>query len=350
MAQGMHKQFKAFTSKAKAVRSGQWLKGVSGDDVARAFCIANKISLEKAASEVPDSAGGFLTPTEMDDAILRVVESQGAFRQGSQVRTTKSDGQIRPRRTGGLTASFVNEGAVIPGSNFSADAVESAQKKVAILATASSELFEDSAPDLAEFVATETGYAFAGVEDDCGFNGDGTSTYRGISGLGAKLAGMKSAVAAAAGHDTFAEVDGTDLANLIAQVQASALPGSAWYTSAMGYALVFCRLAGTSGGLVSTIQPDGSIQASYLGFPVRFSSKLPDVATTLATRPMLYFGNLAKAAMIVERRQMVLAMSKQRLIDTDQILVRATQRMDILVHDVGDASTRGPIAMLVGTA
>ena len=47
----------------------------------------------------------------------------------------------------------------------------------------------------------------AAAEDDCGFDGDGTSTYRGIRGLGAMLTGTRGAVAAAATHDTFLEVD-----------------------------------------------------------------------------------------------------------------------------------------------
>jgi hypothetical protein len=90
----------------------------------------------------------------------------------------------------------------------------------------------------------------------------------------------------------FADWDNVDIANLTAQVMASALPGAAWYTSAMGYGQLFCRLAGISGGLVATQRADGTVNASYLGFPIRFSSKLPDVSSTLATKPMLYFGNL----------------------------------------------------------
>src|SRR5713101_1506397 len=131
----------------------------------------------------------------------------GAFRQGAEVRPTTSDAQIRPRRTGGLTANFVAEGASIPESSFQLDAIESAQKKLAILGRASSELFEDSAPDLGEFLTSEIGYAFAAKEDDCGFNGDGTSTFSGINGLATKLVGLRSSVAAASTHKTFASLD-----------------------------------------------------------------------------------------------------------------------------------------------
>ena len=48
----------------------------------------------------------------------------------------------------------------------------------------------------------EIGYAFAAKEDDCGFNGDGTSAFVGISGLAMKLVGLKSSVAAASSATT----------------------------------------------------------------------------------------------------------------------------------------------------
>jgi HK97 family phage major capsid protein len=110
------------------------------------------------------------------------------------------------------------------------------------------------------------------------------------------------------------------------------------------------RLAGTSGGLVATQRADGTVNASYLGFPIRFSAKLPDVATTLAAKPMVFFGNLQMSSLNVERRQMVVAISQQHALDTDQYLIRGTERMDIINHSCGDSVNRGPVAMLVGTA
>jgi hypothetical protein len=66
---------------------------------------------------------------------------------------------------------------------------------------------------------------------------------------------------------------------------------------------------------------------------------------------MLYFGNLAMSSVLVERQaQTIIAVSRERAIDADQVLVRGVQRCDIVNHTVGDASTRGPIAMLVGTS
>lgn len=348
---------RAFTgpgAEQRAERVGMWFKSFAGNDTARTWCIAHGIGFTKASAEGVNTIGGFLAPTDFDDAIIAVRETYGAFRQGAELRPARSDGQVRPRHTGGLTANFVAENASIPESSFQLDAVESTQKKMAILGRCSAELFEDSAPDLGEFLTSETGYALAAKEDDCGFNGDGTSAYGGIVGLATKLVGLRSSVAAATPHDTFIELDSADVAALMAGVLATAIatpPGAAWYTSATGYALALCRLSAATGGLVARQRADGTIEASDLGFPVRFSGKLPDVSTTLATKPMLYFGNLAMSSVLVERNpQTIIAIGQERALDADQILIRAVQRCDIINHTVGDTATRGAVAVLTGTA
>jgi HK97 family phage major capsid protein len=342
---------RAFADTAAAERVGNWFKAITGNEASKQWCIDNKIGLTRAQSESGNSTGGFLAPVDFDSSIISIREQVGAFRAGCEVRPARSDGQLRPRRVGGLTANFVTEGSAIPESSFLLDSVESSQKKFAILARASSELFEDStAADLGEFLTSEIAYAFASKEDDCGFNGDGTSTYVGMSGLGTKLVGLKSAVSAASSHNTFLTLDSTDLGNLMGAVLGSAIPGSAWYISALGFGQCFCRLASVGGGLTATMRPDGTISANYLGFPVRFSAKLPNTTSSLAGKPMLFFGNLAMSSLLVERQaQMVIAISRERALDADQILVRATERIDIINHSVGDATNPGAVAMLVGT-
>lgn len=339
---------KAFSNELRAERAGHWLKSLAGIDASRDWCARNGVPLTKATGETVGALGGFLVPQGFDDAIIAVRDTVGAFRN-AEVRPATTDNTVRPRRTGGLTANFVAEGAAILESAMQLDAVSTTLKKIAILSRASSELYEDSAPDLAEFLATEIGYAFAALEDDCGFNGDGTQAFAGIIGLGNKLTGMKSAITAASGHNTYLTLDATDLANLMAGVLATAIPSAAWYVSAVGYAQSFARIAATSGGLVASQNADGTIKASFLGFPVRFSAKLPNVSTTLSGKPMIYFGDLSKSSVIAEQRGgTVVAMSRERAFDTDQVLLRGTRREDLISHSVGDQATLGPVAMLVG--
>jgi HK97 family phage major capsid protein len=336
----------------RAEIAGNFFKALLGNGKAQDWCISHNIALQKAQVEGVDSAGGFLVPELIDEAIIAVRDTVGAFRRSAEVRPIRSAEGVRPRRIGGLKASFVAEGAAIPESSLQLDAVGTDAKKLAVLARGSTELLEDSAPDLGEFITSEIGYACAALEDDCAFNGDGTSAYGGIIGLANKLTGFKGAVAAASGHYTFLAIDGTDLANLTAGVLATAIPGAAWYCSATAYAQTICRLAATSGGLTSTLRSDGTgiLDASFLGFPVNFSAKLPDIPTTLAGKMMLAFGNLKQSSVLAERRGLTVAASLDRSMDADQFLIRGTMREDIVHHFVGDITTRGSIAILLGTS
>jgi hypothetical protein len=57
------------------------------------------------------------------------------------------------------------------------------------------------------------------------------------------------------------------------------------------------------------------------------------------------------SSVLVERQaQTIIAVSRDRSLDTDQILIRGVQRCDLINHSVGDSATRGAVAMLVGTA
>ena len=180
-----------------ALRDGHWWKAMAGVRDSINFCGSNGVPLvTRAAGENVNITGGAIVPASFDAAIIRVVEAQSAFSHAEQ-RTATSDGAIRPRRTGGVVASWTAEGQSIPESSFSGDLIDVAAAKLGILVRFGSELYEDAAPDLAEFLAEEFGFAIAGAVDNAGFNGDGTSQFGGTYGLFPKLVGKKSNVAAA---------------------------------------------------------------------------------------------------------------------------------------------------------
>ncbi len=334
----------------RAERCGHFLKALVGVSASRDWMVARGIAIEKAAGEGVNTVGGFLVPEDFDNAVVAIRELVGAFRSGCGCRAAKSGNQVRPRRTGGVTANWVAENAKIPESSFTLDALDASAKKLAILARGSAELFEDSAPDLAEFLAIEIAYAFAATEDDAAFNGDGTSTYAGITGLANKCtSGFKSAVAAASAHNTFIAIDTTDIANLVGAVMGAAIAGARWFVHPKAFAC-FARLSAIGGGLVTRLGPNGELIANYLGFPIEFSAKLLDGSSSMIGKPMIYFGDLSMSSVLVEARPMAVAASYQTALDADQVLIRGTERMDIINHSTGDAATNAPIAALLGTA
>jgi HK97 family phage major capsid protein len=74
------------------------------------------------------------------------------------------------------------------------------------------------------------------------------------------------------------------------------------------------------------------------------SQKLPSTVPTGTIA--IYYGRLDKAAAFATRRSIVIKRSDERYFDTDQLGIAATERFDINCHDVGDASTIGPLVAL----
>ncbi len=343
-------KLKAFTGKdaeLNALKSGMAIRAAFlGDYKARRFCEQHGIE-SRSMSENVNTAGGFLVPEEMSTAIIDLREQYGVFRRNCQVLAMGRDTITIPRRVAGLTAYFVAEGTAGTASDKSFDQVQLVAKKLYALTYLSTELAEDAIINIADDLAQEMGYAFALKEDQCGFNGDGTSTYGGIEGVTVKIVGLAGAVNATAGHDTLAEIDSTDLANLMGKLPAYARMGAKWFVSQTAFDIVFGRLAiGAGGNTLSML--GGAIQRSYLGYPIEVSQVLPTATTTLGTSAMILFGNLAQAATLGERRGIAVKRSDEIKFVEDQIALKATERIDINVHDLGDASTAGPVVALMG--
>lgn len=329
---------------------GMWIKATMfHHDAAMEWCKENGLSITKAQSEGVDSAGGFLVPEQMMASIIDLREQYGVFRQEATIVPMGRDTVNWPRRTGGLTAYFVGENVALTESQATWDNVNLTAKKLGVLTRFSTELDEDAVISVADWLTNEIAYAFASKEDDCGFNGDGTSTYGGIRGLtvwGIDSTTSASKYTAASGHNTFALLDQTDITGLMGLLPRYAMPNAKFYCSQMGFASTFERLIATAGGnSISTL--NGEIVYRYLGFPIVISQKLPLITTTLSGKVMMVFGDLRLAAAMGERRQVTVRRSDERYFDQDQIGLLGTERVDINVHDCGTTTAAGPIVFLV---
>ena len=229
------------------------------------------------------------------------------------------------------------------------DAVGVVAKKLATLTKVSGELAEDETVGLADWIVEEIAYAFASKEDDCGFNGDGTSTYGGITGLTVALlqpAHAGSKATAASGHDLAAEFDSGDIAALMGTLPETWWQSARFYCSAYMAANCFARLGSVAGTSIMT--PSGlRPQLSYLGFPIELTPKLPGSGSQNG-RIAILFGDLAASSILAERRGVTIFTSPHRFMELDQIAIVGTERVDVNNHSVGDATTAGPIVGLMG--
>lgn len=347
--------FRGQEAEQNAYRAGMWaVATLWGHAKAKQFCKDHGIPMIlNAAVEGDDTKGGFLVPDVMERAIIDLREVYGAFRQIARIRPMASDFMTVPRRAGGLTAYAVGEASDLTASDKSWSAVNLTARKWGVLAKYTSEIAEDAIISIADDLASEIAYAFAVAEDTAGFNGDGTSTYHGITGVVTKFqavigAGqLAGAMDAATNHDTFAEIDNTDLTNLMGKVPIYALGRSAWICSGVAWATVFARLQVAAGGNTKT-ELAGQLYDSYLGYPIIKSPIMPTSTGDLSDKVMLLFGDAASAISMGTRRGVTLAVSTDRYFESDQIGIRGIERFDVNVHDIGDATTPGPLVALIG--
>lgn len=357
---GVIRSFKGEHAAEKAYRFGKWiLGGPLGRRSAMDWCNANGLIMTRDQSEASNEAGGYLVPEEFGNDLIDLKETYGVFRRNTKIVPMSSDVQSDPRRTGGLTAVFEGEADTGAVSTLGWDRVSLTAKKLMVLARYSSEISEDSLISMADTLANEMAYAFANKEDECGFNGDGTSTYGGIVGVREKLLGLSATRANIAGlvvgsGNLYSELALVDFEAVVARLPEYAdTPSAKWFVSRSFYYNVMVKLALASGGNAAT-DVEAARGKRFLGYDVEFAQVMPKVEANDQVCALL--GDLAKGSRMGTRRDTTISLSEHVLHSTDQIQVRGTERFDINVHDVGNESgtaasrVAGPIVGLLTAA
>lgn len=345
----------------RAYRFGQWAMATMGRGDAMEFCKAQGISIvQKVATEGTNTAGGFLVPEEFGQDIIELKEMYGVFRKYADVVPMSGDTLTEPRRTGGLTAYPVAETAAGTESTMTWDQVRLVAKDWMVLTRITNQINADSIIRWADRLAYECGYAFATKEDDCGFNGDGTSTYAGIQGVTTRLSTVFSTsggtgliAATGTGYATnWASVTMGDLNRVIGALpQYADTPRCSWFCSKAFHATVMQRLELAAGGNTASEIQNGARVLKFAGYPVVIAQKLP--VTSAVSQVACLFGDLSLAAMFGDRQQDAISFSEhasvggQSVFERNELAVRGTERFDINVHDVGVSGTAGPMVGLV---
>lgn len=308
------------------------------------FCEENGIPTVKALNEGINEQGGSLVPPEFDNMLIRLLERFGVFRQYTRMNQMAGDIKMVPRRTGGITASWVGEGASITDTTPTYDNVQLVAKKLAARVIMSSEIAEDSAISIADQLAFEIGTAFALAEDQAAFLGDASPTYGGITGIAPKLLGLSGTIGNIAGlfvatgnlFSEFILADFNGTVGLLPQYADTAQ--TAWYCHRSFYFGTMQRLELAAGGnaLREVATGDRAPRPLFLGYPVNFTQVMP--RTDANSQIIAILGDLSMGTMMGDRRQRTLFTDPFSLSANDQIAVRGTERVDIIIHDVGNAS------------
>lgn len=343
---------KGFKSEKDAYTSGQFILATLFKRQSAMRWMQDRFGSDfmAALGENVGTKGGFLVPDEFSQAVIDLREEYGIARRVCRVLPMGSDTLLIPRQTGNMTTYYVGENTEITASDVAFDQVTLVARKLAAITRIASELAEDAVVDIAQLVVRDIAWGFANAEDNALFNGDGTSTYGGIYGVRPKIIDgnhAAGAVDAASGNDTFAEVTLADLHNMMAALPQYALRNAAFYISQPGFALVLERLTAAAGGnTIGTLE--AGMQPRFLGYPVYVTQAMPTSTGDLSNVVMVLFGDMSLAATMGDRRMIRVMQDESRYLEYDQLAIRATERFDINVHDLGDGTTAGPIVALVG--
>jgi HK97 family phage major capsid protein len=357
----------------KAYRFGMWLMATGGNRSAIAYCQGNGLPVVQdltggasfgrdvsgfqsslGQNELVNEDGGYLVPPEFEADLIILREMYGVFRQFARVTPMKGDTKSRPRRKSGLTAYFTGDGEAATASKMGWDRVSLTAKKVMVLDYTTTELDEDSMINLGDTLAGEIAYAFAKLEDDCGFNGDGTSTYGGIVGARAKLKNISGTIASIKGlfvgaGNNYSELTLSDFTGVLGLLpQYADTPNTGWFVHKTFYHQVMEKLMLAAGGVTAAEVAAGRRTLVFMGYPVHISQQMPRVEAN--SQVCCLFGDMRLAADFGDRRATTIMFSEHAAFTTDEIAIRGTERFDINVHDVGDTTDPGPLVGLITAA
>jgi len=321
----------------EAYRFGRWAMGCLGHRKSADWCNDHGVLVTKGHVENVNTAGGYLVPDEFENSLITLREQFGVFRANARIVPMTSDVKRLPRRTGTVTATFVGEASAGSQSQQSFDQVNLVAKKLMVLTKISSELNEDNIVALGDDLAGEISYAMALREDQCGFNGDGTSSFGGIVGL--QNAIPAGGIVAGTGANP-AGVTLGDLRKAVGAIpQWADTPNAKWYMNRRMWNEVFLRLAEGAGGVTANEIRDSEEGLRFMGYPVVLAQAIP--VATGDNETVAYFGDLSLAAYFGDRRATTIEFSNAALnaFEQDELVVRGTERFDIACSNLGTATT-----------
>lgn len=359
--------FKNHGGAEAAYRCGVWAAAsLFGHEPSTARCAELGIPLVRNAggpqsafmSSANNRSAGFLVPEEFTYAILELSQQYGVFRREAEVVPMSTETKTSPRWAGVMTAYWIGIGAKPTQSDPAFDLITLVTKEMGAMTKMSRQLDEDSAVDLGEKVAQYLAIAFAYAEDNAGFNGDGTNTYGGITGIIPKLgitspvSNAASIVAAASGHSGYSTVTRADYEKVIGTYPEYPNSKPKWYCSKFWWANSMQELQLAAGGNTAANIGAGGVK-EFLGYEVVISQVLLGSAAAATNIPVI-FGDLKLGVKLGQRRMLSVESGFENDDFTKQLItILGTQRVDINVHtltDPKDSAQPGPILGLQLTA
>ena len=141
--------------------------------------LRGKPLVHNVLSTTPDADGGYLVPTDFENQILQELEEENIVRRLAKVIRTQHERKI-PVATGHSVAQWTAENAAYQESNPTFGQKQIDAYKLTDLCRVSTELLQDSAFNIEEYIRKEFARAFGIAEEEAFCVGTGTNQPTGI--------------------------------------------------------------------------------------------------------------------------------------------------------------------------
>lgn len=300
----------------------------------------------KAGSINDPAAGGVLAARGYLADRIYLTEQYGVARRVVRVITMTDGTMDIPRRAGAQSMNHSGENTAATDQDPATDMVTLTAKKIIGLTLVSTELFQDSAIDVADELGAAYAEAQLNREDQDVFLGDGSSSYGGHRGF---FNADWITTETVADWDSYGETDHKNLiskpANVVASRQTFVMSRQAFYGTLKSYADGKGGVTATE--IVGGVAAGGDADAQIDGWKVHYlNCDNAPVASGSSGEVFASFGDHFGGGVLGDRRQFSVETSEQRYFDSDQIAIRATARIAVNTHGDGRSSGNGPAATL----
>lgn len=239
---------------------------------------------EKSLTEGTDADGGVLVPTQVMAEIARYLGEYGVGRRNARVTPVGASSIVLITRDSGMSAYYtsynnpaattnIKIGGELTAVTNSKPQYSQVKLVAATLATLSdpisNELLSDSSVDLYNEIALESMEAIAIAEDGTIFNGDGTATYGGFTGV---LQHTSVNEVEFAGQ--IAQLDYGSLIKMTRKVPSQRMTGAKWYMH-RNVMSVIDQMTDGQDRLIYRPNLVAGDPATLLGYPVELCETMP---------------------------------------------------------------------------
>lgn len=282
--------------------------------------------------EGTDNVGGFLVEPEWATEIVSIRDMFGlAPRLCRRFRATHSKEFRIPTLSTHASVAWIDEDTTITEQSVVLARPSITMKKLAAIATFSSEVMADSIPQIRDFVVEDLGRGFAREIDRVAFAGD-------VSGLSDPFNGIMFAsgvaeVVAESGVNTYAEVTYNNLVDLMDEVDEFAAENGVWiFSNSLLNAIR--KIKDTQGRPLFTTgdfttQMSADAPGTLFGRPYYRSAVMPKQTDSgsQASKSFIIFGDPKFYALVDREDQMAIDFSDHAEFAKDVTTLRVKQRL-----------------------